>query len=70
MLSAISGMGSDPAATVDPEPRVNGIARRRVIDASVKSRIVSGNINAAAIMIAEHAGDLILGRQVHAALAS
>ena len=63
-------MGSDPVAVVDPEPRENGIARRRLIDASVKSRIVSGNINAAAIMIAERASDLIAGRQIHAALAS
>jgi len=63
-------MGSDPVAVVDPELRVNGVDRLRVVDASIMPRIVSGNTNAATIMIGERASDLILGRQRPAALAS
>ena len=53
-------MGVDEAAVVDPELRVNGVGRLRVADASVMPTVVSGNTNAAAIMIGEKASDLIL----------
>ena len=52
-------MGSDATAVVDPQLRVNGVARLRVVDASIMPTVISGNTNAPTIAIAEKGADLI-----------
>ena len=56
------GSDGDETAVVDPTLKVRGAENLRVIDASVFPDIIGANINAATIMIAERAADLIRGR--------
>ena len=48
-------------AVTDPQLRVHGFERLRVIDCSVMPQLTSGNTNAPTIMLAEKAVDLLLG---------
>lgn len=53
-------MGIDEGAIVGPDLRVRGVDGLRIADASVMPTVVSGNTNAATMMIAARAADLIL----------
>ena len=57
------GLKDDPLAVVDERLNVHGISGLRIADASIMPNIVSGNTNAATMMIAERAADFILNDQ-------
>jgi choline dehydrogenase len=53
---------SDPMAVVDDQLRVHGLEGLRVIDASIMPTMLSANLNAATMMLAEKASDMLRGR--------
>lgn len=59
-LSGTCKMGVDNLAVVDNSLRVRGVDGLRVIDASIMPTVVSGNTNAATIMIAERGADFLI----------
>ena len=61
--SCTNKMGTDGMSVVDQETKIYGLRNLRVIDSSIMPDIVSGNLNAATLMIAEKASDIILGKE-------
>ncbi|MFI8745742.1 choline dehydrogenase [Pseudomonas sp. NPDC077186] len=55
-------MGEDDMAVVDGQGRVHGVQGLRVVDASIMPEIITGNLNATTIMLAEKIADRIRGR--------
>lgn len=55
-------MGGDERSVVDPQLRVRGLQRLRVIDSSVMPTMPSSNTNACSIMIGERGADLLRGK--------
>ena len=56
------GPDSDPTSVVDDELRVRGLEGLRVADASIMPMMLSANINAGVMMIADKASDMIRGK--------
>jgi len=61
--SCTNKMGIDNMSVVDQETKVYGVDNLRVIDSSIMPDILSGNLNAGTIMIAEKVADMIKGKQ-------
>ena len=60
--AATCPMGSGPQAVIDARMRVQGVERLRVVDASAMPDLVSAHLNAAVLMMAEKAADMIAGK--------
>ena len=56
------GPGNDPTSVVDDELRVRGLEGLRVVDASIMPMMLSANLNAGVMMLADKASDLIRGK--------
>ncbi len=56
------GPTSDPTAVVDDRLRVHGMEDLRVIDASIMPAMLSANLNAATMMVAEKGADMVMGK--------
>ena len=61
--SCTNKMGTDNMSVVDQAGKVYGVENLRVIDSSIMPDILSGNLNAGTIMIAEKISDMILGKE-------
>jgi choline dehydrogenase len=55
------GPDSDPTAVVNDQLQVKGVQGLRVVDASIMPTMLSANLNAGVMMIADKASDMILG---------
>ena len=55
-------MGDDDMSVVDENARVHGVEGLRVVDASIMPNVISANLNAATLMLAEKSADAIRGR--------
>jgi choline dehydrogenase len=55
-------MGSDANAVVDSDARVKSVRRMRIVDASIMPRVVTANLSASIMMMAEKVSDKILGK--------
>ncbi len=60
--AATCPMGIGPQAVIDARMRVQGVERLRVVDASAMPDLVSAHLNAAVLMMAEKAADMIAGK--------
>lgn len=60
--SCTCAMGEGNDAVVDAQGRVHGIEGLRVVDASIMPNIITGNLNATTIMLAEKIADQIRGK--------
>lgn len=56
------GPDTDPTSVVDDELRVRGLQGLRIVDASIMPMMLSANLNAGVMMIADKASDLIRGK--------
>jgi choline dehydrogenase len=56
------GPATDPSAVVDDQLRVHGMEGLRVVDASIMPMMLSANLNAGTMMIADKASDMVRGR--------
>ena len=57
-------MGIDPMSVVDPDLKVHGLSRLRIVDSSVFPTIPNGNLNAPTMMLAERGADIIKGSSI------
>jgi choline dehydrogenase len=57
-------MGIDTMSVVDPDLKVHGLSRLRIVDSSVFPTIPNGNLNAPTMMLAERGADLIKGSTI------
>jgi choline dehydrogenase len=56
------GPQNDPTSVVDDELRVRGLEALRVVDASIMPMMLSANLNAGVMMLADKASDIIRGK--------